>query len=82
MKILLRLQFGCAIGAARHVLLEFVAGVIEQLAVNVKHDILLDPFTLHKLPPVHFSGRASPGRTAQGAVSTDSYSSHIRQRPA
>ena len=48
MKILLCLQFGRAIGAAGYMLLQFIAGIVGQLAVNVKHDILFDPFTLHK----------------------------------
>src|SRR6476660_1787190 len=47
MKILLCLQFGRAIRAAGYVLLQFIACVVRQLAVNVKHDILFDPFTLH-----------------------------------
>ncbi len=48
-KILLSLQFDRAVGAAGYVLLQFVAGVIGQLAINVKHHILSNPFTLHKL---------------------------------
>jgi hypothetical protein len=32
------------------VLLEFMTGIVCQLAVNVKHDILSNPFTLHSSP--------------------------------
>ena len=47
-KLLLGLQFGCAVGAAGHVLLQFMAGIIGQLAINLEHDIFSNPFTLHK----------------------------------
>ncbi len=47
-KLLLRLQFGCAIGAAGHMLLQFMAGVIGQFAINLKHDIFSNPFTFHR----------------------------------
>ena len=47
MKLLLSLQFGGAVGAAGDVLLQFMAGVIGQLAINLKHDIFSNPFTLH-----------------------------------
>jgi len=46
-EVLLRLQFGRAIGAARYVLLEFMAGVIGQFAINLKPNIFSNPFTLH-----------------------------------
>src|SRR5579864_9451320 len=49
MKRLLRLELGCAVGAARHMLLQLVAGIVCQLAVNVEHDILSYPFALHIL---------------------------------
>jgi len=54
-KLLLRFQFGCAVAAAGHVLLQFVAGVVRQLAVNLEHDIFSNPFTLHKLLPLSSS---------------------------
>ena len=50
MEILLCLQFGRAVRAAGHVLLQFMAGVIRQFAIHMKHDIFLNPFTLHRSP--------------------------------
>ncbi len=56
-KLLLRLQFGCAVSAAGHVLLQFVTGVIRQLAINLKHDILSHPFTFHRSTFIVYESR-------------------------
>ena len=45
---LLCFQFGRAVGAALHVLLQFMAGVVGQLAINMQRDIFSYPFALHK----------------------------------
>ena len=46
-KLLLRLQFSRAVRAAGHMLLQFMAGIIRQFAINLKHDIFSNPFTFH-----------------------------------
>ena len=61
MKILLGLQFRCAVGAARHVLLQFMTGVIRQLAINLKHDILSNPFTFHNCTLIYSCGDSRLG---------------------
>src|SRR6202451_1177132 len=68
MKLLLQLQFGRAIRAADHVLLQFVTGVIRQLAINLKHDIFSYPFTFHRCTfivhePCGIAAWAAPLRT-------------------
>src|SRR4051812_25215891 len=60
MEVLLGLQFGRAIGAPGHVLLELMPSVIRQLAVNVKHDIFANPFTLHSSPSANDSTGGAP----------------------
>jgi hypothetical protein len=56
METLLRSQLQCAIGAAGYVLFEFMAGIVGQLAINMQHNILSNPFTLHNFT---FSGLGS-----------------------
>ena len=47
MEVLLGLQFERAVRATSDVLLKFMPRIIGQFAINVKHDIFSNPFTLH-----------------------------------
>src|ERR1700683_2256808 len=87
MKLLLQLQFGRAIRAADHVLLQFVTGVIRQLAINLKHDILSYPFTFHRCTftvhePCGIAAWAVPAWAKPSRPAPNLPSSHIRQGPA
>ena len=83
MKILLGLQLQCTVGAAGDVLLEFMAGIIRQLAINLKDDIFSNPFTLHNCL-LSFELRAMSCERPETSklVARSSQLPHIRQRPA
>ena len=51
MKLAGRFQLSRAIGAARHVLLQFVTSVVRQLVVDMQQNIFLDPFAFHSFTP-------------------------------
>src|SRR5260370_18702714 len=50
-KIVLRLQFRCAVGTAGYMLFEFMTGVICQLPIHMQRDIFSNPFALHNRTP-------------------------------
>src|SRR5271169_3426912 len=54
MELLLRFQFGSAVAAASHMLLQFMTGVIGQLAINMQRDVLSYPFAFHSNPVSRF----------------------------
>ncbi len=87
-----RLQFSRAIGAARHVLLQFVTSVVRQLVIDMKQNIFLNPFAFHSFTPSQgrLCGRTLlsvafdfllrcvlDGRDARPSIN---FSSHVRQR--
>ncbi len=53
-KLLLRLQFSGAIRAAFHMLLQFMPGIIRQLAINMQRNIFPHPFAFHSNPVSRF----------------------------
>ena len=77
-------QFSRAIGAARHVLLQFVTSVVRQLVIDMQQNIFLNPFAFHSFTPavqadvaaVLRSAWTAGGRRRPSIIS----SSHIRQR--
>jgi hypothetical protein len=53
-ELLLRLQFGSAVGAARHMLFQLMTRIIGQLAINMQRDIFSNPFAFHSNPVSRF----------------------------
>ena len=51
MELARRLQLRRAVGAARHVLLQFVTSVVRQFVIDVEQNIFLYPFAFHNCTP-------------------------------
>ena len=71
MKFPVCLQFRRAICATRHVLLQFITGIICQLVINVEQKILLDPFTFHTVAFLQLSSQPKPKDLALYRISAN-----------
>src|SRR5690348_12030843 len=47
-----RLQFGSAISAARHVLLQLITSIIRKLVVYIQQNVFLNPLAFHSSTPM------------------------------
>src|SRR6266852_7252798 len=58
-ELLLCFQFRRAVGAALHMLFQFMTSVISQLAINMQRDVFSHPFALHSFHLCWVSGLGS-----------------------